>query len=235
MGIYTRPNIVTNGLVMYLDAGNYRSYTSGSANWFDLTGNQNSGSLANNPVYSTDGGGSLVFNGSNNYVSKSNWINPVTNILTIECWAKFSDNVNDRYLLAFGRDVGGAAGGSALFAYGFNVISDQLIFEFGSGVGRVSSGIVPSLNLWYHVVATADGTNTRFYLNGSLRNTSAQGSGAITSSPVLSIGSYVSSVGVPSAYFHSGNIARTSLYNRALTGQEVAQNYNATKTRFNLS
>ena len=200
--------------------------------WSDLSGNNNTGTLTNGPTFSAGNQGSIVFDGTNDYVTKTSWISPPTNTFTIGCWVKFSDNVNDRYLLSFGRDIGGSTGGLALFAYGFNAISDVLIFEFGSGIGRVSSGIVPSLNIWYYLTVTADVTNVKFYLNGELKNTSSQGSGAITSSPTLSIGSYVNGSGTPGTYFYAGNIAQVSIYNRSLTAAEVLQNYNATKSRF---
>ena len=226
------PDIVENGLTLFLDASNIRSYPGSGTTWSDLSGNGNTGTLTNGPTFSAGNLGSIVFDGTNDYVTTTSWISPPTNTFTIRCWVKFSDNVNDRYLLSFGRDIGGSTGGLALFAYGFNAISDVLIFEFGSGIGRVSSGIVPSLNIWYYLTVTADVTNVKFYLNGELKNTSSQGSGAITSSPTLSIGSFVNGSGTPGTYFHSGNIAQVSIYNRALSATEVLQNYNATKSRF---
>ena len=226
------PDIIESGLTLFLDASNIRSYPGSGTTWSELSGNGNNGTLTNGPTFSAGNLGSIVFDGVDDYVTKTSWISPPTNTFTIGCWVKFSDNVNDRYLLSFGRDIGGSTGGLALFAYGFNSISDVLIFEFGSGIGRVSSGIVPSLNIWYYLTVTADATNVKFYLNGELKNTSSQGSGAITSSPTLSIGSYVNSSGTPGAYFYAGNIAQVLIYNRALTADEVLQNYNATKSRF---
>ena len=234
MGIAYNPKVITDGLVLALDAGNTKSYPGSGTTWTDLSGNGNNGTLENDVGFDSDYGGSLTFDGSNDYVSKSSWTNPPTNIFSIGCWVRFSDNVNDRYVLSFGRDTGGATGGIALFAYGFNVVSDALIFECGSAVGRVSSGIVPTLNIWYYLTATADGTNTKFYLNGDLKNTSSQGSAAIASTPTLSIGSYVNSGGTPMTYFHSGNIAQVSIYNRALTASEIQQNFNALRSRYGI-
>jgi hypothetical protein len=134
--------------------------------------------------------------------------------------------------MSFGRDIGLPTGGLALIAYGFDAVSDAIIFELGSGVGRVSSGLVPTLNTWYNLCITADGVNTKFYVNGVLQNTASQGSGVITSTPVLSLGSYVNGSGTPGTYFHNGYIASCFIYNRALTAAEVLQNYNATKSRF---
>ncbi len=223
-----------NGLVLCLDAGNAKSYPGSGTTWTDLSGNGRNGTLANGPTYSSANGGSIVFDGTDDYVSKSSWINPPTNNFSIGCWVRFSDNINDRYVLSFGRDIGGSTGGLALIAYGFNAVSDFLFFECGSSVGRVSSGIVPSLNIWYYITVTADGTSTKFYLNGELRNTSSQGSGAIAPTPTLSVGSYVNGSGTPSTFFHSGNIAQVSIYNRALSASEIQQNFNALRGRFGI-
>jgi prepilin-type N-terminal cleavage/methylation domain-containing protein len=228
--------IVKSGLIIYLDAAQPDSYKENETTWKDLSGNENNGTLINGVGYTTANGGSLLFNG-NNYVMKSNWITPPTNSFSIGCWVKFSDNNTDRYVLSFGRDAGDgpSTGGLALFAYGFNsILNNQLFFEIGSGTGRVSSGIVPILDTWYYLTVTADGNNTKFYLNGLLQNTSSQSTGLIASNPTLSIGSYVNSSGNPGTLFHSGNIAQVSIYNRALTSSEVNLNFNNTKFRFGL-
>ena len=226
--------IIQDGLVLNLDAGASTSYPGIGTSWTDLSGSGNTGTLVNGVGYNSGNGGSLSFDGVDDYVIKSSWTNSPTNNFSIGCWVRFSDNINDRYVLSFGRDTGGASGGLALFAYGFDAVSNALIFECGSTVGRVSSGIVPSLGIWYYLTATADATNTRFYLNGELKNTSSQGSGAIASNPTLSIGSYVSGSGNPSTYFHSGNISQVSIYNRALTASEIQQNFNALRGRFGI-
>ncbi|MFY7884644.1 MAG: hypothetical protein ACOVOV_07360, partial [Dolichospermum sp.] len=95
--IYGTPTIVTNGLVLNLDAANTKSYVSGSTNWFSLGNPSLSGSLVNGPAFSSENGGSIVFDGVNDYVqidnpsilqnqnfSISTWINPspATNTIT---------------------------------------------------------------------------------------------------------------------------------------------------------
>ena len=66
MSFNNGPTIVTNGLVLALDAGDRNSYVSGSTTWFDLTG-VNNGTLVNGPTFNTGSGGSIVFDGSNDY------------------------------------------------------------------------------------------------------------------------------------------------------------------------
>jgi len=219
MALYRGPNIVRSGLVLALDAADKNSYVGSGTAWNDISGNSNNTTLTNGPTFSNANVGVIVFDGINDYSSRASITSPPT---------------TDRYLFSVGRDIGVPTGGLALLAYGFDVVSDVLIFELGSGVGRVSSGIVPTINTWYNIVATADGTNTKFYVNSILKNTSAQGSGQIASNPTLSVGSYVNSSGIPSTYFHDGRVSNVYFYNRALSATEVLQNYNATKTRFGL-
>ena len=86
MGFYRGPNIVTDGLVLVLDAANPTSYISGSTTWRDLSGNNNSGSLVNGPTFNSVNGGSIVFDGSNDYVE----ISPVnaSSQFTLNLWIK---------------------------------------------------------------------------------------------------------------------------------------------------
>ena len=232
MALYRGPNIVRSGLVLALDAADKNSYVGSGTAWNDISGNSNNTTLTNGPTFSNANVGVIVFDGINDYSSRASITSPPTTTFTISLWCTFSSNTADRYLFSVGRDIGVPTGGLALLAYGFDVVSDVLIFELGSGVGRVSSGIVPTINTWYNIVATADGTNTKFYVNSILKNTSAQGSGQIASNPTLSVGSYVNSSGIPSTYFHDGRVSNVYFYNRALSATEVLQNYNATKTRF---
>lgn len=226
MAFIHSPKIVTSGLVFAVDAANVKSYVSGSTTWSDLSGNRNNGTLTNGPTFSTGSGGSIVFDGVNDYVMNNAFVNPPTSTFTIGCWARFSSVATGRYLLSFGKD----AFGLALFAYGFG--GGQLIFEMGSGVGNVSSGIIPTIGVWYNIVATGDGTNTRFYLNGNLTGTASQGGKQIAGTPTLSLGSYVDAGGNPSTYYHHGNIALAQIYNRALSAQEILQNFNTMRSRF---
>jgi len=230
--------IVTSGLFLNLDASQLRSYPGSGTTWTDLSGNNNNGTLTNGPTFSAGNGGSIVFDGTNDYVYKSLFPNSITTTLTFDVWVKFNDTGSPgRYIMSLGRDIGPSSGGLALLAYGFaSASSGQILFEFGSGYGRVSSGIVPTTGIWYNLVVTTDGTNTRFYVNSILANTASQTTGAVVSLPGLSVGSYLSSATppTPGTYFFNGNVGSVKIYNRALTATEVLQNYNVQKARFGL-
>lgn len=69
MAVFAGPEIVNDGLVLHLDAANSRSYPGTGTVWSDLSGNGNHGTLQNSPTYVTDNGGSIIFDGVNDYVS----------------------------------------------------------------------------------------------------------------------------------------------------------------------
>ena len=92
------PKIVTDGLVLYLDAANTKSFTSGSAVWNDLGRGGNNGALTNGPTYSSANGGSIVFDGTDDYIK----VNARTNInnlstLTINIFAKITNTRQRSY------------------------------------------------------------------------------------------------------------------------------------------
>jgi hypothetical protein len=230
------PDITRQGLIVYYDFGETNCYNGSGTNITDLSGVGNNGTLTNSPTYSTTDGGIITFNGSNHHIYRGSVINPPTTIFSMNVVAKFADTgAGGRYVMALGRDIG-TNGGMALIAYGYAGASNELIFELGSSFGRVSAGIVPSTGIWYDLTVTADGTTTKFYINGTLRNTGTQSTGQIASSPGLSIGSYLSAAIPPtasSAWFN-GNIASVKIYNRELTHADVTKNFRAHRTRFGL-
>lgn len=230
------PDITRQGLIVHYDFGETNCYNGSGTTITDLSGVGNNGTLTNSPTYSTTDGGIITFNGSNHYIYKGSVTNPPTTNFSMNVVAKFADTgAGGRYVMALGRDIG-TNGGMALIAYGFAGASNELIFELGSGFGRVSAGIVPSTGIWYDLTVTADGTTTKFYVNGILKNTGTQTTGQIASSPGLSIGSYLGS-GIPpgaSSYWFNGNIASVKIYNRELSHADVTKNFRAHRTRFGL-
>ena len=114
MSVEGGPDIVTNGLVLYLDAANNRSIVSGSTTWFDLSRNGNTGSLINGPTYSSANGGSIVFDGANDYVACGNLT--TLNNMSIGMWVKVLSNAGSYKAFA------GAVGASNNdFDTGFNI------------------------------------------------------------------------------------------------------------------
>ena len=222
--------IVTDGLVLHLDAANRKSYQSGSTTWNDLSGNRNNGILVNGPTFDSTNGGSMVFDGVNDYVncgntSSLNAIGGTTNI-TVSGWA---------YYTAYG---GGGQSYSVITVKGapwtWLLENTSNTFKFRITAGGADVNIADTsthlLNTWYNVVGTYDGSNMRIYVNGVLKNTRAQTGTLATNAVTAKIGTYQGT-----NYNLTGRVSNVSIYNRTLSPEEILQNYNATKSRFNLT
>jgi len=224
MAVNTRNSIVTNGLVLALDAGNTKSYTSGSTTWRDISGNNNSGSLLNGPTFSSQNGGSIAFDGVDDYGALSSNLvlnGPFTWI--INCRSNtLSAAENRQTYLAGSNNWFEQSDNDTLFVVNTNEVSFNL---------ELPVGILPQ-NTWYNIAVTRKVDNTfDFYYNG-IKQTLRSGD----TTPVS--GSYnISRLGaiVGGGRYWNGNIAQILIYNKALSSTEVLQNYNATKTRFGLA
>lgn len=229
------PDIVTNGLVLYLDAANKLSYPGTGTSWFDITGNGNDGTLTNGPTFNSSNAGSIVFDGTNDYVLINNptnfanqnftistWINPGTqntNLIamidfehanvTVQNWViQSEDAITNRYYYLAWHD------GSSF----------QPVGNFGVG-----KGIQITTSSWQNITYTKNGTSLLGYLNG-VQVFNATGTNANVNygnNKNFSIGGLVQSL----RHF-KGNVSNTTLYNRALSASEVLQNYNAIKGRY---
>jgi hypothetical protein len=229
------PRIVTNGLVLYLDAGNSKSYPPGSGTaWNDLSGNDNNGTLTNGPTFSSANAGSIVFDGVDDYVvaNNSTSTNISTNV-TYSIWLKPSLVINNTGQnnsdVSFFRKQK-TASGFVLEVYGTTGSNKQLAFwvNYPSGVAITYT---LSANQWYHLVGTYNGSIAYLYVNGYSVASNSFATSVSTSDPIH-IGTFIPS-STPTRYFN-GQINNCSIHNRALTASEVLQNYNATKGRFGL-
>ena len=216
------PKIVTNGLVLYLDAANPNSYVSGSTTWRDISRGGNNGTLVGGPGYSGSNGGSVVFDGSNDYVDLGNVASlNFTTPFSIGCW--FNRNtIQPSVDSAIIGNINGIYTGYMLW-YNGNTVD----FYFNSGV-RTNSPTTITANRWYHVMGIWTGTSAQVYLNGELNVSTAYAIAPSNGSPLFTIGQYQSSRNF------AGNVSICTAYNRPLDATEILQNYNATKGRFGL-
>ena len=219
------PNIVVDGLVLALDAANTKSYMSGSIIWNDLSRNNNNGTLINGPTFNTGSGGNIIFDGVDDYVQtnfKASEIIGNENPFTISLFFN-ANNIAQQMLIS-------CPDNPRFYVETFNR-SGIFICHWGIGSNNNSntSNAIINTNQIYNYVAAYDGNMVNGYLNGVIKDSTIIGVQNYNSNP-LRIGKY--SDGFPLQL--NGNIYQTQIYNRALSAQEVLQNYNATKTRYGL-
>jgi hypothetical protein len=231
------PPVVTDGLVLYLDAANRQSYVSGSTTWNNLSGGI-SGSLINGPAFSNVNGGVITFDGSNDYcittpTPPSLQGNPS---FTVEGWFKRNSTKNT----AATWGIGGENSTQGINSY--NTGTDLISIDLW-GTSTYSTGQTYSLTDWKHITWTYNGggfttSNIIIYINtvpytGANLTINRGGSGTPN---INANGIVLARAGALSnQYYYPANIANFKIYNRALPQAEVLQNYNATKQRFNLT
>ena len=257
MGVNNRNNIVTNGLVWYTDPGNYQSLsvrnppgvyysTSGSMN--DLSGNNytsifTSASIFVGNLLVPNYGGYIDYTLGAAYVTAS--LATKLNDLSTATWNMWVNLGTGSQVIMFKNDNNGTAGwvinqGTTAVNTNYDGVGIQIMAPTNLRA-YVTSSLVP-FNTWYNLTVTWGGTltstiDTKVYFNGVLMPFyyTVNGSGTRTSDApyntviMSSAGSGIASSGIV------GYVGPEMIYNRALSQAEVLQNYNAQKSRFNLS
>jgi len=243
------PEIVTNGLVMNLDAGFVPSYPRSGITWSDLSVNGNNGTLTNGPTFNSENEGSIVFDGTDDYVTNGNTSFTIANNLfadnngswSVTAWFKFpispsGTKTGNQSWMIVGRAGGIATGGTfGLFigsatdtTYGAYTPYKCACVVRGS-ITIISTGSVND-NMWHSATVTWNGSTGEVFFDGyktdNLNNTVL----ASLQTYELNIGTTANS----SNHMFQGNIGTVKIYNKALSATEILQNYNATKSRFGL-
>ena len=227
MAVGYNPRIVTDGLVLALDAANTKSYGGSGTTWTDLSGNGTDGTISG-ATHTSGTDGYFDFDGTNDYVdTTSGWTNFGTDPFTIEVW--YRPHTNDS---EFETLVGNASGGAGTFQLDYNG-SNNLRFTVSTNPGEyVDSSISLSVGVWKQVVIVREGTGTnqfKIYSNGDL-NTTGTLNVNLNGSAQLRIGRNRGGV-----YYYDGEISNVKAYKgKALTATEVAQNFNALRGRYGI-
>ena len=226
------PKIVTDGLVLCLDAAIGKSYPGSGTTWYDLSGNGNNGTLVNTPVYISDNGGMFSFGGSNESINVPVSSSLQSEIFTFDIWFKLNSI---------------AAGGTSIFSghyQHYGTISGLTTFAYQGSywfqtrlnntccqsltVGTASTGV------WVNFSGTRSSSLKIAYLNGIQAGTQST-TGTHSQLNNFSIGNNADNI-ANNNYNGSidGYIPMIKYYNRVLTSDEILQNYKATKGRFGL-
>lgn len=225
MAIFYNPRIVTGGLVLCLDAANAKSYPGSGTTWTDISGRGNTGTLTNGPTYSSANGGSIVFDGTNDYIVTS----PISlsGALTFSFWIKgnVKDGNDHIFIDISSSNWGGEIG---IMNYGNNL---GLFGENGNNVALDASSTIMTGN-WINIVVTqtaAINATITSYLNGNFGTQASITYPLSSSNTAVNIGRRSDNI-----IFYGGNIAQVSIYNRALTATEISQNFNALRSRYGI-
>jgi len=225
------PRTVTDGLVLYLDAANPKSYPGSGTVWTDLSGNGNDGTLVNGVGYNSANNGSMVFDGSDDYVTTSNQLDPIAYGLFADStsfWSVSSWFLPDTSNSAAGAitSKGGGIGGQATY----------VVWEEGTALKvRLRGGTILDITTsltsnWNEVVITWDGTSAKAYLNGLYISDIVIGSFSKQTNN-FNMGA---AGGTGTGVRYLGRISDTKVYNRALSSSEIQQNFNALRGRFGI-
>jgi hypothetical protein len=220
------PDINENGLILHLDAANRNSYPGSGTTWTDLSGNGNNGTLTNGPTFNAANMGSIVFDGTNDYIYRSSISNFNSSTYTILLWGKFVSVSSSGILFNLGRSSGDADTEAQLYYNNSRLVywdyAGSIAFNFIQSSGTLST------NVYQYLGFTKNSTNGTFYINGYSSGTGTAAFDANISTNDFTIGADIRD----SINYVNGNISQFLLYNRVLTASEVLQNYNATKSRF---
>ena len=238
MSAHSNPNIITDGLVLCLDAGDGKSYGGSGTTWTDRSGNGYNGTLTNGPTFDSANGGGLTFDETNDYINfgDATDTNFGSDNFTIECVAYIDPNVsNNTYKgIVVKKGAGAANAGYGIY---YNTSQEKFLWSTADGSSysqRFSTNTWSSIeNSYANIVMVRDSAatnNGHFYINGVYESL------ASTASMLDVDNTYNLVVGASSTlysqYYLKGKVSQVKLYNKALTAAEVLQNYNATKDRF---
>lgn len=222
--VFDAPAIVSNGLQLNLDASISASYSGSGTTWRDLSGNNNHATLLNGPTYDA-ASGSIVTNGSNQYVSVPIFNNSITYV-TMQTWVYI--NTNTRGVFIANGYTGGYSigiGGST----GFDAVGSQatMLFSYVRWINNTGKTYPAG---WHLITMVLNENSTpSFYVDTAFQYSST-GRAPATPSGSLTLGAIPGDGG----RYYAGKFASAYFYNRVLSASEITHNYNITKSRFGL-
>ena len=225
---FQQPQLVTNGLVMYLDAADRTSYPGYGTTWRDLSGDNN-GTLTNGPTFNSANGGSIVFDGVDDGINISNSNTLGKSLSYTTCaWIKYNDSGYTSWMMLIDSVNYGNGGGYMMWLNDATPNSGKLLCSYDSNWQYGTVKIFP--NIWTYVVITKASNVVSFYINGVFDVTRNYNFNNSLSTTDVNI-AYSSR---NTSYRLNGNMEISQIYNRALSAAEVTQNFNAQRQRFNI-
>ena len=220
-------NIVTDGLIFRVDAGDSSSYSGTGTTWTDVV-NGNNGTILNGTAYNSAEGGYFDFDGVDDKVDFGQPAILESFPMSIDVWF-YSANAGDGIITkGITRQLPSLRDWD-LFGNGSNLI---FAVSTGSAYNIILSDTYPSLNAWHHLSVSWDGTTAtngaKMYLDGALF---AQGT---SSSTVFATAHNIFAGGNRTGYYLDGRISMIKMYDKVLSAAEALQNFDASKARYGL-
>ena len=225
MGSAAGPNLVTDNLILYLDAANTNSYSNSGTTWNDLSGNGYDATLTNGPTYNSDNGGYFIFDGTNDHaVIDSSFQVSTSGTYSFEAWIyKTATSVNNAGMLISGG-YGGDKDGIIISSEDYAISGTIRVFSLGGTCAAVYyNGVSQTLR------GDSIGTNENFNLNEWIHI-------AVTGITVNNTDGAAHHIGQNNNDTNEfgGRISNIKLYDRTLTAAEVKQNFNKLRWRFGI-
>ena len=225
MGSAAGPNLVTDNLILYLDAANTNSYSNSGTTWNDLSGNGYDATLTNGPTYNSDNGGYFIFDGTNDHaVIDSSFQVSTSGTYSFEAWIyKTATSVNNAGMLISGG-YGGDIDGIIISTEDYAISGTIRVFSLGGTCAAVYyNGVSQTLR------GDSIGTNENFNLNEWIHI-------AVTGITVNNTDGAAHHIGQNNNDTNEfgGRISNIKLYDRTLTAAEVKQNFNKLRWRFGI-
>jgi len=225
MAVGYNPRIVTDGLVLALDAGNTKSYPGSGTTWTDLSGNGNNGTLTNGPTFDSGNLGAIVFDGTNDYVDVSG--SKTVSAATFLAWVRLDDsNQTSNTGIIFSRSTN-------VSGMNFFGTTENVGYHWNDAFNTYgwNSGLTVPNQEWCMIALTVTSSVATAYLFRSSGTTSATNnvSHGSTTLDAIKVGADVST-----NRYIDGRISVAMVYNKALTASEIQQNYNALKGRYGI-
>jgi hypothetical protein len=210
--------IITDGLIYNLDAGFISSYTQSGTTWYSVAQSAYTATLTNSPTFSTSDGGTFVFDGINDFIA-GNGVSGIgySKDFTISIWLK--SNGGGYVFMNSGPD--GQFG-----IYNYNNGTVVSAFVLSNIYYTVNQTI--TTNVWTNIVVTNKDQQLSIYAS---LNKGVNGGTPIN---VGNSGLRIGRRNRTSELWFNGSISQLQIYNRALSENEITQNYNALKGRFGL-
>lgn len=225
---FANGRIVTDGLVLSLNAADRNSYPGSGTTWFDTSGNGNNGTLTNGPTFNSSNGGSIVFDGADDYADF--YAPNIGSIATVEMWCKIGSGYSGKMFMGWYYYDVWCSGGTL----GYNTGNGDV---YGISAATVSSlGCVDTWKQYiFEMRDDVSYTNNKIYINTVQQSLSQQQSSEYPGYRTLNSGyGRICQGRGYSGYEMPMNCAIFRVYNKSLTQVEINQNYNAQKSRFSL-